>query len=323
MAREPLRPGIVTVRVLLTTFECVLALELAADFALGAPRLVHAGSGIYFGITRPRPGLAYVVARNLDSDLVVQGPAETNAILEIDLEDGLAVRDRWSHPAFCDLHQIRAFGHHLAVLTTPEPHLLFVDPARREVVRAFALAPHVPEDLRHSAPEGRGRDTYHFNSLSFRGRRLFVLAHNWRAGSFALEFRLPGDGLPERLEPVATHRGLGLCSHDVVEADGVLHVLDGLGGRLLLRGACEAVLDLPGAADQRRYPRGLAVTDRHLLIASGIWSPDRAGRVDSALRLTVVERRSLRIVADHALGRLGNSCDVTVLDGVDWSDAAS
>ncbi len=127
-------------------------------------------------------------------------------------------------------------------------------------------------------------DRYHFNSLYFSAGRLFVLAHNWDYGSFALELEYRGaDSLFRSPRVCGVHTGLGRQSHDVYLEDGLLYVLSSLDAQLL-------------ASNGAAHRLGL---DSSNCRASG----QPAAIVD--------------------VGPYGNPCNLLLMNEPDWSDGAS
>jgi hypothetical protein len=161
----------------------------------------------------------------------------------------------------------------------------------------------LPSDLRRT---DQPVDQYHFNSISSTPGRLFVLAHNWGEGSFALELLF--DPQPGQL-PVPSlrsiHRGLGHASHDIVFDEETLFVLDGEGGALIARGHPAGQAKLPDK-ETRPFPRGLIVMSDKLIVGYGSWSAEHGERAASSTRLCVYDRGSLDLRLDFDLGPFGN-----------------
>jgi hypothetical protein len=317
-------------KLLVTTFRAVLRVELDERPAPTAVELIESTHGIYFGLARSG-GATYVVARNRDPDGRVPDPSlGVNNIKVFRGEvracgsesagggasgggNGGGAAETWTHPEFLDLHQIRHRDGLLWVLSCRPPELLAVDPAARRVVGGVRLCDLVPPELRREAPPQHPTDRYHFNSLHFSGDRLWVLAHNWNEGSFALGLRYTSPArLLESPEAVAVRTGLGRMSHDLFAEGDVLYTLDSGGGRLLASDGRTAPVTPPGS--EPHFPRGLAVTDRHFIVASGAWSSEREHRNTGETWLTILDRDTLERRAQFGIGPFGNSCEVCVID---------
>ena len=302
-------------RLLISTFDAILLVTLSSTGIENVKPLVS-DHGIYFGMSRSS-GTLYVAARNLTIEREIRDSSQpTNSIEEWDLTSNTRKR-RWTHEAMSDLHQIRVNGRHLFVLSGRSPALLIFDRRSRSLIATVDLDKYVPEEMRHPPPETYPEDTYHFNSLTFAQGRVLILAHNWNYGSFALEFEMNlQELLNGRLRLLTIHKNLGFESHDVfLDELSDLYVLDSKGNTLLCNG--KRLMDFPSAG----FPRGLAATAAFLFIASGRSSPTREGRTSSETRLLVINRRTGYLAGDFNLGDHGNSCDVTLLDDLDMTDA--
>jgi hypothetical protein len=280
-------------------------------------RPIDTDKGIYFGLTGYRTG-ALVAARNLDTSRRQGNRAHgTNVIYYYDPRLGTVV-PYLTHPILTDLHEIRHYGDLLFVVLGTGSQLAVFDLRSRQLIQTIALAPFIPDHLRHDG--GRHpEDPYHFNAIALTGARLVVLAHNWDRGSFALDFHLRL-GPPVSLDLAAVHEALGFASHDVVLADGKLHVLDGEGGRLIARGGANQAHDI-GNRHGPPFPRGLSITREHILIGYGSWSAEPFTRLRSQTRLCLLRRDNWAMVMDGEIGPHGNPTDILVLSHPDESDS--
>jgi hypothetical protein len=308
----------VNMKFLLSTAQAILVVDLDGRLMLSQVTPLETGAGLYFGITRGRDRF-YIVSRNLELGTAVTKRKDlpSNAITEWTL-DNFSLVARWTHPRFVDLHQIRFRDDRLYALTADLPHLVVIDLWSRNLIAEYDLTRNMPRDLERNTfvNPNNPTDFYHFNSLFLKSDKLFVLAHNWsNLPSFALELAFDRGFAVDSL-----YRDLGLSSHDLFAHEGSLYVLDGLGGRLIVRGARHADVALPGAPNAPRFPRGMAVSDKILFVASGLQSAERAGRLNSETFLTAINRETLEIVADVQIGQFGNSFDLTMLDHTDWTD---
>ena len=283
---------------------------------------VDTDKGIYYGLTGYRTG-ALLAARNLDTTRRPgrerHGAARhaTNVIYFFDPRLGTVV-PYLTHPSLTDLHQIRHYGDLLFVVLGTGSRLAIFDLRSRQLIQEIDLAAFVPDALRHDGG-AHPDDPYHFNSITTNGARLLVLAHNWERGSFALDFHLRLDR-PVSLELAAVHENLGVASHDIVPADGRLHVLDGQGGRLLARGPSDDTHDI-GPLHGAAFPRGLSITRAHILFGYGSWSAEPFTRLRSPTRLRILNRATWEVLMDGELGPHGNPTDLLVLSEPDESDA--
>jgi hypothetical protein len=298
-------------KLLVTTFGALLSVTLDEDYNLASVHVVDDRHGIYFGLSRVNR-TTYVVARNLTNEGDKKDPRLPSNVIEIREGEDLSIVDRIHEPSFLDLHQIRAWR---ALLLVVRPGaLLVVDRLAKSLLQTIALDDYVPPELRHEAPDEHPGDNYHFNSISFAGDRLIVLAHNWDHGSFALDFVADqSDLMAGRLQLRRVHRNIGHESHDLFLDSGTLYVLNSRENSLV---AGDDSFAIGGA----QFPRGLAATPTHFFAASGVWS-EREGRWKSNSQLHILERPSFRLIATHDLGAYGNPCDVTFLDRQDLTDA--
>ncbi|MGQ0553285.1 MAG: hypothetical protein ACT4PU_08695 [Planctomycetota bacterium] len=288
-----------------STFTRLLRVELDSAWALREVSTVHEGEGIYFGLSSAADGLL-AVARNEDPWGVPARPdVPSNRILRL-LPEGppLAALGRGTN-----VHQIRRHAGLLWVTTGPAPELRAYHLSDGRLVGAVRLSDLVPPDLQHPAIAGHEADAYHFNSLHFRDGALFVLAHNWHFGSFALELALSAGGAAHGLfaEPrlQAVHRGLGRASHDIFHDGEQLLALSGAEGRLVgTRGFSLRI----GTEAEAWFPRGLAVGAERWVIGCGQQSEDRGARCNGPTHLVVYDPRSGRLDPPLALGHHGNTC---------------
>ena len=287
--------------------------------------VIEGGLGIYFGLTRTSD-MVYAVSRNKDVlGYRQQKDRPQNAILEIPLNSkDFEISRRWTLPEFDDLHQIRVFGNYIAVLTGHSPELLFVDRYTREIAAKFSLSDLVPDFLRHTAPEDRPNDIYHFNSLTFYKDRLFVLAHNWTYGSFIIQVKLEfSTGIPSGLILERVFSKMGVGSHDVVLDDNRFFVCDGVNNNLLimdLKANTLTTLKIAPVEGTEYYPRGLGVDNSFILVGSGVSSKDKRNRASTSTRLNIIDKKTTDAIADVEIGSWGNSCDILLIDRKDLSD---
>jgi hypothetical protein len=301
---------------LVTTHVALLRVTLDCQAGNAAITVLHDSCPVYFGVTAAAGGML-VAARNVGLDFRVVTPGlPCNAIWR--LADGASMPEQYIvHPVLFDLHQIQAVGNWLFVVIGRGSQLAVFDIATRQLVRCFDLQSVLPPELRRS---DRPADPYHFNSISFASRRLYVLAHNWLEGSFALELVFdPEPGQPPVLALHAIHRALGHASHDVVSDRGTLFVLDGEGAALIARGHPAGRAALPGG-ESKPYPRGLIVLPDRLIVGCGTWSAERAERAKSPTRLCVLDRQSLELRQEVELGPFGNPCALALVGAppIDW-----
>lgn len=302
-----------TITLLLSTFTSLLRLTLGERHQLLDVTRLHAGWGIYFGLTFGR-GHIFAVARNLDINKCVQDLARaTNNILEFPWPGPVEQGSLWTIADTTDLHQIRFHDDLIWVVNGRRPELLAIDPLSRTPVGQIPLADLVPSELRHDAPANHPDDYFHFNSLHFGEDRLFVLAHNWDYGSFVLEFRYHDPASFFR-DPflLRVHANLGLQSHDVFSDGRALYVLDSAHGCLVTndgRRCPVGLTELRGG-----YLRGLAVDDSFFYIGQGSFSDARIDRLMGMSWISVVARTTLEVVSVIDVGPYGNTCDLLLLE---------
>ena len=295
-----------------STFTCLLEVTLTTDHRLEQVRKIDEGHGVYFGLSRERDRV-FAVARNTDVNGQTVDPEYPTSTL-ISVPDG----KHWAIPDTRGLHQIRCHEGLIWLMSCRDPELVVFDPESGSVIGTVSLASLVPRELQHPIPSEHPTDRYHFNSLYFAKERLFVLAHNWGYGSFALELDYPGvDEFLRRPRVVQTHTGLGNQSHDIYVEDNRLHVLDSGNGRLLIAGEDSRS---SGAKEQKQsFARGLAVNADHFFIGHGSFAK-RDERVTGPTQISVLDRRTLEVLAVVDVGQFGNPCDLLMVSERDWSD---
>ena len=294
-----------------STFTGLLEVTLGPDGRLRDVRPVDRGRGIYFGLTRGGDR-AFVAARNTGPDGQTVDPTRpTNTIVEF--PSGRS----WAVDGIRGAHQIRWRDGLVWVMNCRSPELVALDPSIGAVIGTADLGALVPDHLRHPAPAEHPTDAYHFNSLDFAGDRLFVLAHNWGYGSFALELEYHDPADPVAMPRVCgVHTGLGTQAHDIFADGGRLYVLDSGGGRLIEAGGLQTVSRAAGLG----FARGLAANRDYFFIGHGTVGR-REDRVTSPTCLTVLDRRTSAIVSRVEVGPYGNPCDLLLMSEPDWTDS--
>ncbi len=298
-----------TLDLLVSTHAALLQVALNLETGEANITVLHDACPVYFGLTAGAGG-TLIAARNIGLDQRVVTPElPCNTIWR--MQHGSRTLEPYiSHPVLVDLHQIHAVGNWLFVVLGRGSQLAVFDLTTRQLVLCFDLQSVVPPDLCRT---DRPTDPYHFNSISSAPGRLFVLAHNWTEGSFALELLFDPD---HEQRPVVTlhsvHRGLGHKSHDIVLDHGTLFVLDGQDGILIARGHPAERATLPNLG-ARPFPRGLIVMPERLVIGYGYRSADKGERVGSPTRLCVLDRENLDLQLDLDLGPLGNPTALAVV----------
>lgn len=296
-----------------STFTCLLEVTLSADLRLEQVRKIDEGHGVYFGLSRMRDRV-YAVARNTDVNGQAVDPNYPPSTLI-----SIPERKHWAIPDTRGLHQIRCHDGLVWLMSCRDPELVAFDPKRSSVIGAISLTPLVPRELQHPIPPEHPTDRYHFNSLYFTEDRLYVLAHNWGHGSFALELDYPGlDEFLRRPRVIRTHTGLGNHAHDIYVERNRLHVLDSGNGRLLIADEQERPAS---TKDQKQsFARGLAVNGEHFFIGHGSFAK-REDRVTGPTQISVLDRQTLDVLAVVDVGSFGNPCDLLIVSERDWSDA--
>lgn len=295
-----------------STFTCLLEVTLSADFRLENVRKIDEGHGVYFGLSRDGDRVL-AVARNTDVNGQIVDPNYPISTL-ISIPNG----KHWAIPETRGLHQIRCRDGLVWLMSCRDPELVVFDPKREVVVGALSLAPLVPKELQHPIPPEHSTDRYHFNSLFFTKERLFLLAHNWGYGSFALELEYAGfDEFIRSPRVVRTHTGLGNQAHDIYVEDNRIHVLDSGNGRLLIAGNDSSSSSTK--EQKQSFARGLAVNANHFFIGHGSFAK-REDRVNGPTQISVLDRRTLDVLAVVDVGSFGNPCDLLLVSERDWSD---
>lgn len=296
-----------------STFTCLLEVTLDSDHRLESVRRIDDGHGVYFGLTRG-PDRVFAVARNTDVNGQILDPNYPTSTLI-----SFPHREYWAIPETRGVHQIRYHDGLIWLMNCRDPELVAFDPKLGEVVGTLSLPPLVPGELQHPIPPEHPTDRYHFNSLYFTANRLFLLAHNWGHGSFALELDYESaNQLLQSPRLVDAHTELGNQAHDIFVEENRVHVLDSGNGRLLIRHGRHG--QPTTTQGQQSFARGLAVTGDRYLIGHGSIAK-REDRVTGPTQISVVDRRTLEVKAVVEVGPFGNPCDLLVVSEHDQSDS--
>jgi hypothetical protein len=304
---------------LLSTFCSLLRVEIDLDAAEVRTTVIDQQNTVAFsGMTSNSNGKMLVVVRkNLMLGFMVR---QEYFVFELDDESTCASRLLLTAVGLYDVHQIRRIGRFLCVVQNCGSCIVVFDLETGRQTRRIDLLPFVPQRLQHDADPRYPDDPYHFTSLSWtHDGALLVLAHNWRHGSFALEITCGIDELgPFVLGLNGVHEGLGIAAHDIFRIGETLYSLDSEGGRLIVRGVNDTrFIPLP-ARDV--FPRGLAVTGQHILVAYGLWESNRKRRWCARTGLCVLDRSSLQVILDADVGMFGNSRELRVVSTTDYCD---
>jgi len=307
------------IRAIISTFDALVKVSVDLAHQRVTSQVIDEARGIYFGLTRYGNKIL-LAARNLDVNRIRKASAlPTNTIYL--LKSGTLQMDPIiRHECLCDLHQLRVMKQWVCVVLGEGSKIAVFEGGSWQLTREIDIAAHVPFYMRHDGPERHELDCYHFNSIFFYEDRIFLLAHNWDHGSFAMECRYSIDKRgPHDLRLIKVYEGLGFEAHDIALYDGTLYVLDSRNGMIIARERSERRVSLPNEGC-RPFPRGLSVTRDYLLVCYGYWSTERSDRSNSATRLYVLDRRSLYPIMDLKIGSYGNSCDILVISEEDFSD---
>jgi len=299
---------------LVSTPTSLLHVTLDAQHRLQSVRRVHHGQGVYFGLARSEQRV-YAMARNLNMQGKVRDSRYgVNAILEFTWPGLGPAEQLWQVQGMRDPHQMCFHDGLLWVVSGYRPELQAWNPQERRLVGQVFLVDLVPPVLRHAAPPHHPEDPYHFNSLHFSDNRLWVLAHNWQDGAFALELAYEGPAsLFSQPRCLQVHAGLGLESHNVhVDGQGLLVLSSADNSVATASGKTHPVPGLPG---QRGFLRGLGVDRQVLFLGQGTFSEERSGRQTGPTRIVVLERSTLHQLAVVDVGAYANPCDLLLLPG--------
>lgn len=218
-------------RVLVTTSHSVLTLDLDS----GARGLVHRGLGLYYGLARRRRGWL-VAARGRMVSSAQPTEQERGTILVLDQR--LRLVGRWQPPfALRDLHAI-AYRRGWLWATCSRDDMVAIRSRWGRWRRWYPLGASSPP----------GVDRYHFNSLLFEPRRVWVLAHHWGESQLlAFSPQLAQRGLTHT--PLA-RLPLGVQAHDLWREQGLLHTCSSATG--------EVLSEAGGRVPTGKFPRGVA-----------------------------------------------------------------
>ena len=299
---------------IVTTNLALLRVEINLEAANHTTTVLNKDKDAYFGLTKGLERTILVAARNhYDIDQI--------EVFELDQTTDTLTSSVGTDCGIVALRPIRRIGEFLCVVQNIGSSILVFHLPTGKRTRTIDLLPFVPRHLQHEANLRWSNDPYHFNSLSFASSSLLVLANNWHYGSFALELAWEIDEHgPLVSELRAVHEGLGQSSHDIVRVGDTLYVLDSGGAQLIVREAnATTMIPLPPQT-YATFPRGLAVTNEHLLIGYGSQALVRWARSSGPTRLCVLDRGSLAVVMDIEVGLFGDTKEVLVVSEVDHSD---
>ncbi|MEO0429858.1 MAG: hypothetical protein AAF160_20735 [Pseudomonadota bacterium] len=298
-------------RLLVSCFERLLSVMITRDGGLGRVRVLHEGMGVYFGLTT-RGRAVFAAERNLDvvGQRRVEG-APVNAVRKYapGRFGGLRRSDvALTHPGFSDLHQVAEDAGAL-FLTSATPPWLWRYCLATHAVTSVPVGDAVPAELAR-APDDNP-DLYHFNAIGLRGLSLFLMAHNWGHGSFALELDRAAAHRGQAVRR-AVHTDLGEHNHDVLPDDTGFWTIDSRFGTLVRAGRDGSRHRYPLESPQGRiFPRGLArLRSGRLALGYGLWSSERAVRAETPSFLRIFDPSTGTFGPELPLGDHGNTCAV-------------
>ena len=308
---------------LLSTFTHLLKIVLDRDFNLVNVDTLHTGKGIYFGLTRGNDKI-YIVARNLTEEKEKIDPKlGVNNIDNLVINSGLEkmiLTKGVSLGHDLDLHQIRYHDGLIWMVAGAPPELRVINPESGKYIASMSLADMMPPELQHSPPKEHPRDRFHFNSLHFSTNKLFILANNWRYGSYAVELK-HSDVSTLFTSPQINkiYLNLGYASHDLFYDGSQLFTLDGEGQAIVTskREKCEVGSD---SDKQRLYLRGMAADDNFFYVSYGIFSEERSQRLVGITGITIINRQTFNVIKKVEIGNYGNSCDLLLISDADLTD---
>ncbi len=311
-------------RLLASTLEALLEITCGPRGETPEIRVLHKGEGVYFGLTLGVEAV-YFVARNLSLEQIKGNlRAGTNQIYRM---QWLGVH--WSPAQFvthlgpvADLHQIRYQQEALWMVSPREPHVIAVELGAPDQIWRMNLDRFIPAHLQHPPRPGHHGDIWHFNSLHFPGDALWILAHNWEYGAFALEFEnapLKDFFRAPKLRRVIEN--LGHQSHDVYDDGNGIWLLDS-GGSYLIHACSSQVESWPLQLDgfPASFPRGLAADAQRLFIGCGTNQEQRALRQCGESHILILDRDNMELTGVVELGKVGDVCDLLLIEPADLTD---
>jgi len=154
-------------------------------------------------------------------------------------------------------------------------------------------------------PAGQGS---HFNSVEFDGNKLYVLAHNFDAGSYELQITWPD------LASVTRRSLPGQQLHNLWYRDNDTHIsCDSPNGGLVELNTGRQLWRHDG---QKFYTRGLASNGKHIFVGATEIAP-RDEREFRISRIIVLDAESYRLEDMVELGPFGDVCEVRIIDEFD------
>lgn len=286
----------------MTRFICSNATGLyvcnSAGAIEGIARIPNAFAGTFFGISWTPDGKELILGHD-------PGQADAAEYSEVDLlrrESGrLSIGNRYVEIQLASPHQLTA---------TPDGRVMIANTSRNAltVLQPDGAYHHVWfDEYQWDRYSSGGEEGSHFNSVFWRNDRIWILAHNHRRGSYALEVEDQTFKIVRRLDTL--FRG---CHNLWVTADDVL-TLASLTGELrsMITGDV-----LWSSGDGTSMSRGLAVGKDHILIGDS----DRASRVDRNMAgggVYIVDRPTMKTIDFIDFGYNGGTSEVRLLGEAD------
>lgn len=230
-----------------------------------------------FGISRDTKGRWYIANDNIIAYL-------TADLVSTYMHKGL----------FGDIHQI-AYDHitrKLWVVATSIDSLLAIDTDDHTVHRFCLLT---DQWVPLNAP---GKDTHHFNSITWYEDRFYIVAHRFGQGSAFVRT------YDRRMRRTSLWQA-GIAAHNVMEYNGQLVLLDSQGGRIV----GSQGLDIK-VCEPEQYTRGMVISPDGIVIVAVFKFGNRDTRTSGNAYLRAFELASGKQIQEVLLPDTGNIQDM-------------
>lgn len=196
-------------------------------------------------------------------------------------------------------HQIRCLENDLIAATNTGRNCLSIVDRKNWSIRQYRFSEFLWD--RYGSSEQVGS---HYNSIEFKNDRLYVLAHNFKKGSYTLEIEWPSMTLIQTFQ----HESSGM--HNIWIRDDGSHIacdtmnnglIDLASGRMLWQ------------TEARALTRGLAATAQRIFVG-GFENSAREMRTKSETGIWEIDASTMRSTDYHWIGAYGSIHEIRILD---------